>query len=82
MDYLFWGFNLLLMVVGFGVLIVVHELGHFLAAKWAGIRTEAFSVGLGPAILTWRKQGHGAEELAEDDLNVGQRRCEQELHGP
>ncbi|MHC4446267.1 MAG: site-2 protease family protein [Planctomycetota bacterium] len=55
MDFLFSGFNLLLMVLGFGVLIVVHELGHFLAAKWAGIRTEAFAVGMGPAILTWRK---------------------------
>ncbi|MFH1681649.1 MAG: RIP metalloprotease RseP [Candidatus Eisenbacteria bacterium] len=34
-----------------GVLIFVHELGHFLAAKRAGIRVEAFSIGFGPAIF-------------------------------
>jgi regulator of sigma E protease len=47
--------NILLMVIGFGVLIFVHELGHFLAAKWANIRTEAFAVGMGPVALSWRK---------------------------
>ncbi len=40
---------------GFGVLIFVHELGHFLAAKWAGIRTEGFAVGMGPVVVSWRK---------------------------
>jgi regulator of sigma E protease len=35
-----------------GVLIFFHELGHFLAAKRAGIRVEAFSIGFGPAIVS------------------------------
>ncbi len=35
----------------FGVLIIVHELGHFAAAKLFGVRVEEFSVGMGPAIL-------------------------------
>src|SRR5262245_19911662 len=48
-------FNVALIVLGFGVLIFVHELGHFLAAKWAGIRTEAFAVGMGPVAMAWRK---------------------------
>jgi len=48
-------FNILVMLFCFGVLIFVHELGHFLAAKWAGIRTEAFAVGMGPVIVSWRK---------------------------
>ncbi len=42
-------------IVGFGVLIFVHELGHFLAAKWAGIRAEAFAVGMGPVALSYRR---------------------------
>src|SRR5512145_1529359 len=48
-------FNFLLIVLGFGVLIFVHELGHFLAAKWAGIRTEAFAIGMLTPVLSWRK---------------------------
>lgn len=47
--------DLLLVVVGFGLIIVIHELGHFLAARWAGIRVLAFAVGFGPAIASFRK---------------------------
>ena len=32
--------------------IFVHELGHFLAARWAGVLVERFSIGLGPVILS------------------------------
>ena len=35
----------------FGMLIAVHELGHFLAAKACGVRVNEFSIGMGPAIL-------------------------------
>ncbi len=48
-------YNFLLIIVGFGLLIFVHELGHFIAARWAGIRTEAFAVGMGPVAMAWRK---------------------------
>lgn len=48
-------FNLLLIVIGFGLVIVVHELGHFLAARWAGIRVHAFAVGFGQAVCSYRK---------------------------
>lgn len=41
---------LLLMVVGLGLMIFIHELGHFLAAKWCGVRVHTFSVGFGPPI--------------------------------
>ncbi len=37
------------------VLIFVHEFGHFLAAKRAGVRVERFSIGFGPAILKLRR---------------------------
>lgn len=35
----------------FGVLIAVHELGHFLAAKACGVRVNEFATGMGPALL-------------------------------
>ena len=38
----------------FGVLIAVHELGHFLAAKACGVRVNEFAIGMGPAV--WKKQ--------------------------
>jgi len=41
--------------VALGLLIFVHELGHFLAAKWAGVRVEVFSFGFGPFLFTYRK---------------------------
>ena len=47
--------NILLIIIGFGLLIGIHELGHFLAAKWSGIRTNAFAIGMGPQILSYRK---------------------------
>ena len=33
-------------VIGVGVLVFFHELGHFLAAKWQGVRVERFALGL------------------------------------
>jgi regulator of sigma E protease len=48
-------FSILLLVFGFGFVIFWHELGHFLAAKWVGVRVEQFAVGFGHAILAWRK---------------------------
>jgi len=38
----------------FGILIAVHELGHFLAAKLCGVRVNEFSIGMGP--LIWHKE--------------------------
>jgi len=55
MDLLISIYHLSLIVLGFGALIFIHELGHFVAAKWAGIRTEAFAVGMGPVAVAWRK---------------------------
>ena len=38
----------------FGILIAVHELGHFLAAKLCGVQVNEFSIGMGPAV--WHRQ--------------------------
>ena len=45
---------ILLAILGFGILIAVHEFGHFMAAKACGVRVEEFSIGMGPAL--WKKQ--------------------------
>lgn len=47
--------DFVLVVIGFGLIIFVHELGHFLAARWAGIRVLAFALGFGPAAFSYRK---------------------------
>ncbi|MSR29302.1 MAG: PDZ domain-containing protein [Phycisphaerales bacterium] len=49
------GVNLLLVVLGFGILIAVHEFGHFIAAKWANVRVDAFAIGMGPVVASFRK---------------------------
>ncbi|HZY03271.1 MAG TPA: RIP metalloprotease RseP [Anaeromyxobacteraceae bacterium] len=42
-------------VLGFAVLIVIHELGHFAVARLAGMRVERFSVGFGPVLWSRRR---------------------------
>lgn len=46
--------SILFAILLFSVLIFVHELGHFLAAKLSGVRVNEFSMFMGPAI--WKKQ--------------------------
>ncbi len=46
-------------VVVLGVLIIVHELGHFFMARLAGVGVERFSVGFGPVL--WRFRGKATE---------------------
>jgi regulator of sigma E protease len=38
-------------IIGLGLMVFVHELGHFLAAKWVGIKVERFALGFGPRVL-------------------------------
>jgi len=45
----------ILILLGFGFLIFIHELGHFLAARWAGIRADGFAIGMGPCLLSYRR---------------------------
>ncbi|MDA3923186.1 MAG: RIP metalloprotease RseP [Kiritimatiellae bacterium] len=43
----------------FSLAVFIHELGHFLAARWLGLQVDAFSIGFGPAI--WKKKIDGCE---------------------
>ena len=36
-----------------GVLVFIHELGHYLAARWCGVHVETFSIGFGRALVSW-----------------------------
>src|SRR5437867_10899506 len=40
-----------------GVLVLVHELGHFLVAKWLGVRVISFSIGMGPRVVGFTRGG-------------------------
>lgn len=43
--------SIVVAVIVFGLLIFIHELGHFTAAKLSGVRVNEFAVGMGPALL-------------------------------
>lgn len=45
--------TVLAFVVVLGVLVFVHELGHYLVARWRGVHVEVFSIGFGRAITSW-----------------------------
>ncbi len=40
-------------VLVLGILVFIHELGHYLAARWMGVHVEAFSIGFGQPIARW-----------------------------
>ena len=47
--------QVLYFVVILGVLILVHELGHFVLAKRAGVKVEEFGIGFPPRLFSWRR---------------------------
>ncbi|RPG19873.1 MAG: hypothetical protein CBB69_004190 [Phycisphaera sp. TMED9] len=67
MEILGTGSNILLIILGFGLLIALHELGHFIAARWAGIRADGFAIGMGPVVASYRG-GIGFRFGACDDV--------------
>ncbi len=51
--------NVLLVLLGLGVVILVHEFGHFVFAKLSGIKVEAFSIGFPPTLLGFQRTEDG-----------------------
>lgn len=45
--------TILAFCVVLGVLVFIHELGHYLAARWRGVKVETFSIGFGPPLVRW-----------------------------
>jgi regulator of sigma E protease len=52
-EYMNW--SLLAAIPVFGILILVHEFGHFITAKWAGIRVDEFALGFPPRLLSIKR---------------------------
>lgn len=46
--------TIIALLVVLGIVVFVHELGHFMAARWARVRVDVFSIGFGPALLKWK----------------------------
>ncbi|MGA2323240.1 MAG: site-2 protease family protein [Sedimentisphaerales bacterium] len=75
--------NILLVLLGFGAVVLVHEFGHFVVAKMCGIKVEAFSIGFPPILLGIKKANLGWRirilpellrdaRLGEDDVEVAE----------
>jgi regulator of sigma E protease len=62
------GGNILIAILILGLLIFVHELGHFAVAKWSGVTVLRFSLGFGPRLLAWRR---GVTEYAISAIPLG-----------
>ena len=63
-------FYLLAFVVVIGVLVTVHEFGHYLAARWCGVKVLRFSFGFGPVIYL-RKMGRDGTEWSVSAIPLG-----------
>ena len=48
--------NIVAIIITFGVIVFVHEFGHFIFAKMNHIKVNEFSIGMGPSIATWTKK--------------------------
>ncbi len=55
-------------VLAVSVLVIIHEAGHFLVARWFGMRVERFSVGFGPVLARFKR---GETEWAISALPLG-----------
>src|SRR5690348_4500315 len=47
--------TLVLAILALGILIIVHEGGHFLIARLSGMRVDRFSIGFGPTLLSFKR---------------------------
>src|SRR5258708_8111696 len=51
-----------------GIIILVHEWGHFIAARIFGVRVDVFSIGFGPRLFGWKS---GATDYRVSALPLG-----------
>lgn len=47
--------TLLAFLFGLGLLVVIHEWGHYLVARWCGVKVLTFSIGFGKSIYAWQR---------------------------
>ena len=86
-----WILSLLLFIFILGIIVLVHELGHFLWAKAFGVYIYEFSIGMGPVLFSWKGKKDGityniralpiggfvsmAGEVYEDDKKIPKEKC-------
>ena len=86
------GWPILFAILFFGVIILIHELGHFTVAKLSGIKVNEFAIGMGPKLLSFGKgetkyslrlipmggyvQMEGEDEASEDERLLTKSRVE------
>jgi len=54
---IYWIFQIILGLLGLSLLVFIHELGHFLAAKFCGVRVLVFSIGFGKKLFAINRNG-------------------------
>lgn len=64
--------TILAFVILIGVLVFIHELGHFLAARWTGMRAEVFAVGMGPRVLGWNRLNGFTFGKLPEEIELGE----------
>src|SRR5512144_675350 len=57
MQILSWIYVVVAVVLLFGATVFVHEFGHFWMARRRGLKVEGFSIGFGPKIFGWTRDG-------------------------
>jgi len=62
--------TLVAFAVALGTLIIVHEFGHYLVARWSGMRVDRFSIGFGPPIVTFQR-GETLSAIASSTVGAG-----------
>lgn len=65
-GFLFTAFSFVLAIV---ILVTIHELGHFLVARWCGVKVERFSIGFGPILLRYKSRS--GTEFALSGIPLG-----------
>jgi regulator of sigma E protease len=66
-------------VLGIGLVIFVHEAGHYMAARLCKVRVHVFSLGFGPKLFSWRR-GHTEYQVAAVPLGGYVRMAGEESH--
>ena len=68
-----FGSSLVGFLLAVAILVTIHELGHYLAARWCGIKVVRFSVGFGPVIARWvgRRSIFSGTEFAISAIPLG-----------
>ena len=51
--------SILYAILIFGLLIFIHELGHFIVARLCGVKVLEFAIGMGPKLFSWKGKKHG-----------------------